>query len=75
MGWGIEPADDGRRVKLRWQERDGPPVAPPTRRGFGSRTLERGLSSELDGFVRLEFPPEGLVCTMDFPVPTSAFGG
>ncbi|WP_141563152.1 PAS domain S-box protein [Teichococcus rhizosphaerae] len=34
-------------VQLRWQERNGPPARSPTRRGFGSRLLERGLPAEL----------------------------
>ena len=34
------------RFRLRWGERGGPPVAPPTRRGFGSRLIERGLAAE-----------------------------
>lgn len=42
---------------VRWIERDGPPVQAPSREGFGSRLLLRGLSSEGG---RLEFPPEGL---------------
>lgn len=40
-----------------WVERDGPPVEAPSREGFGSRLLRRGLSS---GGGRLEHPPEGL---------------
>lgn len=75
VGWASEPSGSHRRVKLRWQERDGPPVVPPTRRGFGSRAIELGLSGELDGAVRLEFFPEGLVCTIDFPVRASALDG
>ncbi len=34
-----------------------------------ARLLERGLSAELKGEVRLDFPPEGLVCTIDAPAP------
>jgi two-component sensor histidine kinase len=35
---------DGGRLTLAWQERGGPPVTPPTRRGFGSKLLQMGLA-------------------------------
>lgn len=56
------------RLKLIWREEGGPPVAPPRRRGFGSRLVERTLAQDLDGEVRLEFRPEGLVCSIDAPL-------
>lgn len=59
--WGIESG----RLRLTWTERGGPPVAPPSHRGFGSRMLERALASELEGVVTLDFFPEGLRCTID----------
>jgi PAS domain S-box-containing protein len=57
------------RLALRWEERGGPPVAPPERRGFGTRLIEGGLAYELDGNVRLDFSPEGVVCDIDAPLP------
>ena len=67
--WKIEPRADGRRLMLQWREKGGPPVAPPLRRGFGSRVIERGMAHELEGDVHLDYRKEGLVCTMDIPVP------
>jgi two-component sensor histidine kinase len=63
--WGLA---DG-RMHFTWIESGGPPVRPPSARGFGSRLLERGLSEELKGKVVLDFPPEGLVCRMDLAAP------
>ena len=60
------------RLTLRWVERGGPPVAPPTRQGFGSRLLQRSLSAETGGSVTLDFAPEGLVCVLETPIPSSA---
>jgi two-component sensor histidine kinase len=57
-----------RRLRLVWQERDGPPVAPPTRRGFGTRLIERGVARELGGHVTLAYDPQGLTCTVDVPL-------
>ncbi|TNC15993.1 PAS domain S-box protein [Methylobacterium terricola] len=56
------------RLSLRWQERGGPSVVPPTRTGFGSRLIERSLARELDGTVSLSFPREGVVCTIVAPL-------
>jgi len=69
IDWSLVPSEDGPRLQLTWRETGGPPVVEPARRGFGSRLLERGLSAELKGEVKLTFPPEGLVCTIDAPAP------
>ena len=69
LQWRIVPEGSTARLMLEWRETNGPPVAQPTRRGFGSRLVERGLSAELGGKVRLEFRSEGLVCTLDAPLP------
>ncbi|MCX7515357.1 PAS domain-containing protein [Frateuria hangzhouensis] len=55
-------------LRLRWVESGGPPVAPPARRGFGSRLIERGLRHEIGGRVELDFAPGGLICTIEAPV-------
>ena len=62
---------DGPRLARQWVESGGPPVAPPSRRGFGSRMIERGLASELHGTVVLEFAPEGVRCTINAPLPSA----
>ena len=61
---GIHWVRDGDHVSLRWEEREGPPVGPPLRRGFGSRLIERSLSAELGGKAAIEFAPTGVVCTI-----------
>jgi two-component sensor histidine kinase len=66
--WTITGAAANRRLMLCWEEAGGPVVDPPTRRGFGSRLIERSFAMELGGQARLEFPPEGVRCTIDAPV-------
>lgn len=61
-------AENG-RLKFIWRETGGPPVEPPTRRGFGMRLIERGLAHELNGTVTATFAPEGVLCTVEAPVP------
>ncbi len=56
------------RFRLLWRESGGPAVRPPSRTGFGSRMIERGLSSELRGEVRIDYRPAGVVCTIDSPL-------
>ena len=62
------PSADCQRLRMRWQERDGPPVSPPSRSGFGSRMIERGLANGLGGDVRILYEPAGVVCTLDIPL-------
>ena len=61
-------AEEG-RLRLVWREGGGPPVSPPGTRGFGTRMIERGLASELGGEVRIDFRQDGVVCTIDAPLP------
>ena len=43
---------------------DGPRVSPPTRAGFGTRLIERGLAADLNGHVTISYPVDGVVCTI-----------
>jgi PAS domain S-box-containing protein len=54
---------EANRLTLRWQESDGPQVAKPQRRGFGSHLIERTFAGE-QGTAELEYKPDGLVCTL-----------
>ena len=63
VSWTLSP--DGHRLKLVWEERGGPQVAQPERRGFGLRLIEFGLAREISGEVQLDFRPEGLICSWD----------
>ncbi len=65
--WNLSSVDK-REVLLRWIERDGPEVAEPTRRGFGTRFIEQGITYELGGDVTLQFDAAGLQCDMRIPI-------
>jgi PAS domain S-box-containing protein len=60
--WDLAPGAGAERLDLTWTEIDGPPVKPPTQRGFGSRLIERGLAAELSGEASIRFEPTGVVC-------------
>ena len=66
--WACHGKSPLQKLHLCWSESGGPPVAPPQRRGFGSRLIERGLAHELGGEVRMDFQPGGLVCTIELPL-------
>lgn len=57
------------RLHIWWNERDGPPVATPTMRGFGVRLIEEALAYQFDGKVQLQFSGEGVRCEIEIPVP------
>lgn len=62
--WGVDPAGD---VILDWTEIGGPPVQPPTRRGFGSTIIERSIPHELGGETTVVFAPTGLRMRLSLP--------
>lgn len=64
--WRLE---DAGLLAFDWCEHGGPPVVAPSRRGFGSRMIERSLAGELKGSAKLAFKPEGLVCEIRARLP------
>jgi two-component sensor histidine kinase len=60
------------RFKLSWRELGGPPVNEPSRRGFGSRMIERAFATEVQGNASLRFEPAGVICEVDAPLTSFA---
>jgi PAS domain S-box-containing protein len=56
----------GEEILFTWVETGGPPVAQPTRRGFGSIILEQALGNAVSGRAQLTFAPEGLKLELRF---------
>ncbi len=52
----------GGRIQVTWTETGGPPVAPPARKGFGSRLIERA-ARDLQPSA-LEFEASGVRCML-----------
>lgn len=66
--WG-STLDDGRETfGFGWTESGGPPVTPPTRRGFGSRMIEQALAGYFNGSAELTYDPEGLSFRLRAPL-------
>lgn len=66
--------NDGKNMRLTWQERGGPTVQTPTRRGNGTELIEGLVTYELQGQVKLTYEPAGVECVIDFPVLIAAGG-
>lgn len=66
--WKVADRAGQRWVELLWQEAAGPPVTAPSRRGFGTRWIERCLERDLGGELDLVFDSDGLRCQMSFPL-------
>ena len=62
--WGVS---DG-ALEMHWRESGGPKVESPKARGYGSRMIERALAHDLQGTAKLDFQPEGVVCTISAPL-------
>jgi PAS domain S-box-containing protein len=66
--WLTDHTSSPPRLLLRWEEKGGPTVEPPTRAGFGSRLIERSLAQDLNGKVKIDYASTGVICTVDAPV-------
>jgi PAS domain S-box-containing protein len=65
--WSIKHGDSP-GLTFCWQERNGPEVRSPSRKGFGSQLIERVLAGELQGKVQITYDPTGIVCEIDAPL-------
>jgi two-component sensor histidine kinase len=68
IAWDVKPDAPVRTLSLEWIERGGPPVTPPTRRGFGSTLLQRVLTAQAQAQIAMDFEREGLRFKMIAPL-------
>jgi PAS domain S-box-containing protein len=66
--WAAKANGSEPRLRLSWHEQNGPPVVKSSRKGFGTRLLERGIESELGGRTLIEYAPGGVRCEIDIPL-------
>ena len=67
LTWIETNGGDRKALEFCWKESGGPMVAAPTRKGFGSRMIERALQAE-QGSSKLQFEPSGLICEIRMPL-------
>jgi PAS domain S-box-containing protein len=70
VGWDLDRASH--TAQVRWAERGGPPVAPPRRRGFGHVVIDQIVPRALAGRGVVEYRPEGVRWTFEFPFDEDA---
>jgi hypothetical protein len=52
---------------MRWAEREGPPVSPPERRGFGSTIIDSMVKQTVNGEVQFDYAPSGVTWRLSSP--------
>jgi two-component sensor histidine kinase len=65
MRWSQSPEG---QLAIRWIELGGPMVAPPTRKGFGSRVMNT-LIEQTGGIIAFDWREDGLCCNVTIPKP------
>jgi two-component system CheB/CheR fusion protein len=68
VSWIIKQVAAGRAVVLRWQERGGPPMVAPKRKGFGSELIRRQVKHTLRGEIDSSYNDEGFVAIITLPL-------
>jgi PAS domain S-box-containing protein len=63
IGWESE----GDVFAMSWTERDGPPVRPPTHRGFGSTVIDSMVKRVFDAEVQIQYASSGLKWQLTCP--------
>jgi two-component sensor histidine kinase len=64
--WSATPRNGGEAIEFVWREDGGPAPKPPEKDGYGHRMIRSVAAREPDGEVRLDYPPEGLVCRIAY---------
>ena len=67
LSWSVA----GSQIALVWQERDGPPVQPPERTGFGSKLLRTAFAADT-GEAVIAYDAAGVRCAVTLPAEASA---
>jgi light-regulated signal transduction histidine kinase (bacteriophytochrome)/CheY-like chemotaxis protein len=64
VDWSI---DQNSSLVIEWKESGGPPVQPPSRRGFGTTIIERSIPFDLNGDAELRFDLLGVQARFVIP--------
>lgn len=67
VSWQLKGAGEEQEFVLEWREKDGPPVVPPERRGFGHTIMVAMVEKSLDATVTVEYAESGFVWTVRAP--------
>ena len=60
--WSVQRPDEALpQISLVWKERDGPPVKPPLRVGFGTRLI-KSSAEQMGADIQIDYQPDGVHC-------------
>ena len=68
ISWSTPASNGSNRFTFCWQEQGGPPVRPPTRKGFGSVVLEEAMTEHFDVPPRIDFSIAGVTYELSGPL-------
>jgi len=64
LSWRAE--DD--HLTLQWNEAGGPPVRPPSSKGYGTKVITASIERQLEGKVNFDWRDGGLCVTLSVPI-------
>jgi two-component sensor histidine kinase len=64
LTWDIKEREKEHALRFSWEERDGPSVVAPVKRGFGSELIATMLARE----PRISYNPDGFQFTVEVPL-------
>jgi len=69
ISWIVDTPASGRRLHFEWRESGVPLKSSDAReKGYGAELIERLVPYELGGMTSLEFPTDGVACTIEIPL-------
>ena len=68
ISWSVLQPNGDSQFSFRWQEFGGPPVEPPTIKGFGAVVLEQVMAEYFAVSPKIEFAPGGVCYELKGPV-------
>lgn len=71
VSWSFQGTGAERKLKLIWAETGAGPVAPPERKGFGTRLIDANIIGELNGTIDRQYGEDGLKIEITFPNPAT----
>jgi two-component system CheB/CheR fusion protein len=69
VSWNVNRRSNPRMLHFEWKETSGPAAKQSAPAGFGSTLIETAIPGAQ---VKREFRDDGLVCTIDVPLPEAA---
>lgn len=66
VSWTLTGCNGATVLNFKWQERNGPQVAAPQRRGFGTSLLQATFTD-----IKLDYSSAGLTCDIKLPIEES----